>query len=123
MAFPKNALFPQLDQQLSDFGRTLGHPARISILRMIVQEGPQHVMDLVRALPLSEGTISEHLRKLRLVGLIEVDIQGLKNVYSLNKPGLTSLYNLQLSLFEDLGVVDGSALSHGGNTPLVVNKV
>ena len=114
MAFPKTALFPPLDQQVSFSGRALGHPARVFILRLLEEEGPKYVMELVRVLPLTEGTITEHLKKLRLAGLIDVEEQGLLNLYSLNKPGLLAMYRLQQSLFELLGVYEVSVPASEG---------
>jgi DNA-binding transcriptional ArsR family regulator len=102
MAFPKNELFPHFDQDVSACGRILGHPARLCILQLLEESGPKHVKALVREIPLSEGTITEHLRKLRIAGLIDVKVNGLINSYSINTAVVEQLYRMQMSFFERL---------------------
>ena len=88
MAFPKVILFPEKDQQIGKVGKVLGHPARVSILKILKKHRRLYVMDIVHKLPLSEGTVSEHLRKLREAGLIRVEEKGLFNRYTLDMSGL-----------------------------------
>ena len=95
MAYPKTELFSEFDQKVSSYGRLLGHPARIEILQILEMHGPTTVGEFERLLPLSQGSITEHLRKLRLAGLIRVDIQGLYNYYILNLSGLQALFETQ----------------------------
>ncbi len=102
MAFPKNDLFPVFDQRVSKFARALGHPARIRILRLLEENGSMQVIQLEDLLPLSQGTITEHLRKLRLAELINVTVRGLMNFYSINESGIQSLFNTHLILADIL---------------------
>lgn len=93
MAFPKTHLFDDAAQHLSRFSRALGHPARISILELLHNVGSLHVLELEQLIPLSQGTITEHLRRLRVAGLIDVEEQGLMNFYTINPAGLQELFN------------------------------
>jgi DNA-binding transcriptional ArsR family regulator len=104
MAFPKNDQFPLDDQAVSNCGRALGHPARVYILRLLEREGPKQVIQLVKALPLTEGTVTAHLKRLRLAGLINVEVRGLTNYYSLNVAGLAAVFELQKAFFRTLRI-------------------
>ncbi|HLF62575.1 MAG TPA: metalloregulator ArsR/SmtB family transcription factor [Saprospiraceae bacterium] len=104
MAFPKSELFPIMDQQVSIFNRALGYPARISILLLLEEKGPMQVTDLVKILPLTAGTISEHLKKLRQVGLVSAEVHGLRNYYAFSKSGFRDMLELQQTLVDKLRV-------------------
>jgi DNA-binding transcriptional ArsR family regulator len=88
MAFPKDHLFSEGDQAISQIGFSLSHPARLFIARTLREEGPKHVLELVKMMPLTQGSISFHLEKMRAGGLVDVEEQGLYNMYSLNVGGL-----------------------------------
>ena len=99
MAFPKNELFPTFDQQVSVASRALGHPARIFILRLLHDQGPRKFNEVVKALPLNEGTVTAHLKKLRKERLVDVEVMGLVNIYRLNQAGVDALFALQKKLY------------------------
>ena len=104
MAYPKVELFPLDDQTISAYGRALGHPARAFMLRTIEEMGPQQVTDFVRMMPLSEGTVCAHISKLMKAGLLDVEIHGLVNLYSLNKVALMEMRQKQLDFFMSLNL-------------------
>lgn len=108
MAFPKTHLFETLDQQISIFHRALGYPARIKILRILEEYGPKQVKDLVDMLPLTEGAITEHLRKLREAGYVHVEVVRLMNFYSLDQSGLRKMWEMQNKFLSELGVLQSS---------------
>ena len=109
MAFPKQHLFSIDEQCMSHCGRAMGYPARIAILRLLKQKGMLQHADLMKLLPLSEGAITEHLRKLRVIGLISVEEKGLENLYFLNDDGVRAVFAMQRALYEELTtpVVEG----------------
>jgi DNA-binding transcriptional ArsR family regulator len=114
MAFPKNEVFDPDDQEIGRLGRALGHPARASILRILDREGPLFVYQIVRLLPISEGAVTEHLKKLRTAGLLQVRVFGLYNLYALNPDGLQRMYERQTAYLRVLleapkGEADGGA--------------
>ena len=126
MSFPKNHLFPEIDQQTSIAGRTLGHPARIYILKYLREHGPKQFTELVKALPLTDGTVTAHLKKLLKQGLIEVVERGLVNIYMLNPIGVEEVFDLQDKLYTILGgervhLVKGGANGHAQDVVLRAN--
>jgi DNA-binding transcriptional ArsR family regulator len=54
----------------------LGHPARIAILQFLASQKSCVCGDIVEELPLSQSTVSQHLKELKKVGLIKGDIEG-----------------------------------------------
>ena len=111
MAFPKGTLFPEEDQQIGSLGKALGHPARVHILRLLKRDGYLYMRDIVRQLPLSEGTVTGHLRKLRHAGFITVAEEGLYNGYALDIRGLQLMEEVQRVFLGEL--LEGTAGSGG----------
>jgi DNA-binding transcriptional ArsR family regulator len=58
-------------------------PARIKILKILNDLNSCMVGNIVDLLPLSQSTVSQHLRELRRVGLIQGEIEGPKICYCL----------------------------------------
>ena len=64
--------------------KALGHPARIAIIEFIIQQDSCVCGDIVDELPLSQSTISQHLKELKSVGIIKGDISGVKTCYCID---------------------------------------
>jgi predicted transcriptional regulator len=62
----------------------LGHPARVAIVEYLIQHKQCICGDIVNELPLSQATISQHLRELKQVGIIQGNIEGNSICYCLN---------------------------------------
>lgn len=84
MALNKKDLFPESDLLLADFARTLGHPARIAILRELAKREECICGELVSELPLAQSTVSQHLKELKKAGLIKGNVSGVKSCYCIN---------------------------------------
>ncbi len=84
MAINKKESFGRRKQELAKYAKALSHPARIAILRKLAQGSTCVCGEIVEALPLSQSTVSQHLRELREAGLIEGGTAGPKSLYSLN---------------------------------------
>lgn len=70
MAISKKFLFSEKELQVSKICKALGHPARIAILKHLIQKNNQTCQQIVDKLPLSQSTVSQHLKELRVAGLI-----------------------------------------------------
>ncbi len=66
----------------------LAHPARVAIFRYIYQKNLNREnvcnKDLVKEFDYSQSTISQHVSKLIIGGLVEVKSEGPKNYYYVN---------------------------------------
>ena len=88
MAYSKKNEFTQEDTWLADVAKALSHPARIRILKILTEMNVCMCGDIVELLPLSQSTVSQHLKELKRVGLIHGDIEGPKVCYCVNNENL-----------------------------------
>jgi ArsR family transcriptional regulator, cadmium/lead-responsive transcriptional repressor len=70
--------------------RSLGDPARLSILRRLA-DGEARVVDLTRRLGLAQSTVSKHLACLRGCGLVDYRAEGRQSFYFIAAPELLDL--------------------------------
>ncbi len=81
------------DDDLALLLRAVGHPVRISILR-ILAEGKKPeccCTDVAQCLPLAQSTVSQHIKVLLDAGLIARLPQGTRNCYALRQERLAEL--------------------------------
>jgi ArsR family transcriptional regulator len=71
--------------------KALGHPARLAILRQLLQEDRCICGRIVEVLPLAQSTVSQHLKVLKDAGLIRGDVEGPKTCYCADKTRLAAL--------------------------------
>jgi ArsR family transcriptional regulator, arsenate/arsenite/antimonite-responsive transcriptional repressor len=79
------------DERLAQLAKALGHPARVTILRLLTARRTCVTGDVVAELPLAQSTVSEHLRILREAGLVEVSQDGVRSTYCVSGTGLALL--------------------------------
>jgi DNA-binding transcriptional ArsR family regulator len=68
----------------------LGDPTRRQIFELL-RSGPRSVGELAAGLPVSRPAVSQHLRVLEEVGLVNHQRNGTRNVYELDSGGVTVL--------------------------------
>lgn len=85
MGIAKSEEFTIKDNKLAKYAKALSHPARIAILRLLVKRQACVCGDIVDELPLSQSTVSQHLKELKEVGLIKGDIEGAKVCYCIDE--------------------------------------
>ena len=61
-------------ERLASACKALSHPARLAILRMLAQRGVCICGEIVDVLPLSQATVSQHLKIRKDAGLITGEI-------------------------------------------------
>lgn len=86
--------------------RSLGDPARLSILRHLAL-GEHRVVELTAHLGLAQSTVSGHLACLRDCGLVASRPEGRASVFSLARPELLEV----LAAAEQLLAATGDAVS------------
>lgn len=91
----------ELDRLVATF-KALAHPARLKIVQSLAASQGCTCGDIVRALPLAQSTVSEHLRILRAAGLVRGEIEGPRANYCLDADGLAALATLVATLFGTL---------------------
>ena len=84
MAYNKKDQFPEIENRASAFAKVLSHPARIVILKILSSRNVCICGDLVLDMPLSQSTVSQHLKDLKEAGIIKGEIEGAKSCYCIN---------------------------------------
>ncbi|HLO45230.1 MAG TPA: metalloregulator ArsR/SmtB family transcription factor [Leadbetterella sp.] len=85
MGLTKSEEFTVKDNKLAKYAKALSHPARIAILRILIKRQSCICGDIVEELPLSQSTVSQHLKELKEAGLIKGDIEGAKVCYCIDE--------------------------------------
>ena len=88
-------------EQLSKFGKALGHPARIIILKHLSSQSCCHTGDLLEVLPLAQSTVSQHLKELKEAGLIEGEVNPPKVRYCIDRKNWETARLLFETLFRE----------------------
>jgi DNA-binding transcriptional ArsR family regulator len=85
MGLTKSAEFGIKENKLAKYAKALAHPARVSILKFLAKQDSCMCGDIVEELPLSQSTVSQHLRELKEAGLIKGEIEGSKVCYCIDE--------------------------------------
>lgn len=91
MAVNKKHEFNPDEVMLADFAKALAHPARIAILKVLASKQACICGEIVDVLPLSQSTVSQHLKELRSAGLIKGTIDGPRSCYCIDRENLLRL--------------------------------
>lgn len=79
------------ENQLAAAAKALAHPARIRILRLLMDSPGCIGGDIVAAVGLAQSTVSEHLRILKAADLVRGEIDGPRICYALNPAAIGAL--------------------------------
>jgi DNA-binding transcriptional ArsR family regulator len=85
MGSSKSEDFTVKDNRIAKYAKALGHPARVAILNLLIKREACVCGDIVDELPLSQSTVSQHLKELKDAGLIKGDIDGAKVCYCIDE--------------------------------------
>ena len=94
MAASKTDEFADQDIVLAEFAKAISHPARIAILKLLAMRTTCICGEIVDELPLSQSTVSQHLKALKEAGLIQGEIEGPKTCYCLSDSGIAKFEKL-----------------------------
>jgi DNA-binding transcriptional ArsR family regulator len=82
--------------------KALSHPARLAILRTLARRGVCICGEIVEVMPLSQSTVSQHLKVLREAGLIRGEIDGPRSCYCIDETKMQELREHIEQLFSSL---------------------
>ncbi len=92
MGASKSEQFSSEHNEMASLMKALGHPARIAIFEHLLQIENCICGDLVNVLPLSQPTISQHLKEMKLVGLIKGNVEGNSICYCLDEHKVEQIF-------------------------------
>jgi len=84
MGITKTQIFNTKQNQLATIFKVLAHQARIAILQYVSTQPSCICNDIVEEIGLAQPTISQHLKELKSIDLIEGEIEGKKVCYCIN---------------------------------------
>ncbi len=86
--------FEKSSRRMAVLCKAMAHPARVSILKILVKDKTCITGDLSDQLPLAPSTISEHLRILKESGLIRGTVDGPRRYYCVDPKVLNEFKEL-----------------------------
>ncbi|MGB0933485.1 MAG: ArsR/SmtB family transcription factor [Lishizhenia sp.] len=85
MGVTRTDLFTEEQNSFAQIAKVFSHPARIAILEYLVQVNSCINSNLVNELGLAQATISQHLKELKAIGIIQGNIEGVSMNYCINQ--------------------------------------
>ncbi|MGC8864755.1 MAG: ArsR/SmtB family transcription factor [Bacteroidales bacterium] len=98
----KEENFDEELQELARFAKVISHPARLAILQHLAQTHTCISGDISDSIPLSRTTVSQHLKELREIGLIQGEVEGVKIHYCLCSENLHKFIDMFNSFFNPI---------------------
>jgi ArsR family transcriptional regulator len=102
MGISKTEEFTVRDNKVAQYAKALAHPARVAIIEVLLKKSSCICGDIVDELPLSQSTVSQHLKELKSAGLIQGDIEGVKTCYCINEKEWLQAKQYLNALFDKL---------------------
>ncbi len=85
MGASKTEAYSSKELTLAKYAKAFSHPARVAILNVLLKKQSCICGDIVEELPLSQSTVSQHLKELKEAGLIKGDIDGVSVCYCIDE--------------------------------------
>lgn len=99
MGLAKTEIFTQQQNQIATFAKAFGHPARVAIIAHLFKQNSCVCGDLVNEIGLAQATISQHLKELKMLGLIQGDISGTSVCYCINPERWDTMKHIMNAFF------------------------
>lgn len=102
MGLSKSYKFNERQNKFASLAKALGHPARIAIIEVLIRRNACVCGDIVDELPLSQSTISQHLKELKSAGLVNGTIEGPSTCYCIDEQVWEEIEELFTGLFSQV---------------------
>ncbi|UTW65507.1 winged helix-turn-helix transcriptional regulator [bacterium SCSIO 12643] len=100
MGVTKSDLFTDEQNEIARIAKAMAHPARVAIIDYLLKANACINGDLVEELGLAQATISQHLRELKNIGIIQGTIEGVSVSYCINSAKWNEIKTLFNALFD-----------------------
>ncbi|NBU75353.1 MAG: ArsR family transcriptional regulator [Planctomycetes bacterium] len=87
-----------MDDSLAELAWAIAHPARVKLVRLLLERSSCVCGELVGLMPLAQSTVSQHLKILKDAGIVQGEIDGPRVCYCVNIAGLDRLKALVAEL-------------------------
>ena len=85
MGVTKTHIFTEAQNELALFGKAFSHPARVAIIMYLLKTNACINSHLVEELGLAQATVSQHLKELKNIGIIQGTVEGTSVNYCINR--------------------------------------
>ncbi|MGV3629587.1 MAG: ArsR/SmtB family transcription factor [Bacteroidota bacterium] len=102
MGASKSDHFSAEQNELAQLMKALGHPARIAIIEFLLKTDSCICGDIVNELPLSQPTVSQHLKELKLAGIIKGNIEGNSICYCIHQETFSKIQRILNGMHDTL---------------------
>jgi ArsR family transcriptional regulator len=85
MGVTRKEIFSEQQNEIAAFAKALAHPARVAILQHLFKLDTCMCGDLVIEIGLAQPTISQHLKELKQLGLIQGTVEGTSVCYCIHR--------------------------------------
>ena len=102
MGITKTNLFTEDQNNIAVLAKAIGHPARVAIIQYLIKANACINGDFVSELGLAQATVSQHLRELKDIGIIQGSIEGSRVSYCIDKARWKEIQGLFEGLFGEL---------------------
>lgn len=102
MGASKSDIFSSHHNQIADMAKAMAHPARVAILEQILNTGSCICNDFVIQLPLAQATISQHLKELKIAGIIKGQTEGNAVCYCIDEDNWNKMETIFSKLFKSI---------------------
>jgi ArsR family transcriptional regulator len=107
MGATKTINYTKAALNIAKYAKALAHPARIAIIQLLLKKQACVCSDIVDELPISQSTVSQHLKELKEAGLIKGEIEGTSVCYCLDEKAWSKASSLIIGLFNNVAVNKG----------------
>jgi len=104
MGIAKTIDYTKMELDIAKYAKALAHPARIAIIQLLLKKQSCVCGDIVDELPISQSTVSQHLKELKEVGLIKGEIEGTSVCYCLDEKEWSKASSLIVKMFDKVAV-------------------
>ena len=104
MGATKTTDYTQQEMSIAKYAKAFSHPARVAILNLLLKKQACVCGDIVDEVPLSQSTVSQHLKELKEVGLIKGDIEGASVCYCIDEQAWNTAKKQLNQLFDNVNV-------------------
>ncbi len=91
MGITKKIGFTEETLEMAEILKAFGHPARLEIVKFLINSPTCICGDIVEFLPLSQSTVSKHLSELKKSGVIKGTVSGNSICYCLDENTIKKL--------------------------------
>lgn len=99
MGITKTEMFTDQQNLVANFAKAFAHPARVAIIQRLFELQSCVCGDLVLEIGLAQATISQHLKELKLLGLIKGSVEGTSVCYCINTEKWSEMSETMQSFF------------------------